>query len=138
MRVATPDLQRLADRVADRRENLGLSVRRAAIAAGISKDTWTRVEKSEKVNLSTHAAVEAVLGWAAGSCRKILDGGEPVLDTQGKITAVPPDLLEAEVRDAVQGALIASTDDLTTAQIREVNDRAIAALRERGILPADD
>lgn len=138
--MATPDLQRLAERVTDRRERLGLSVRRAATVAGISKDTWTRIEDAKPVRQQTYDAIEPVLGWTAGSCRKIVDGGEAVQveSDEGRITAVPPETLEAELRDAVQGALIASTDDLTAAQIRQVNERAIEILRSRGILPGKD
>lgn len=135
----TPDLNQLARTVTDRRHQLGLSVLRAATLASISKDTWARVEGGQPVRHMTYEKIEAVLGWAAGSCRKIMGGGEAVLlddiDTGARITVVPPDALEAGIRDAVQGALIASTDDLTAAQIREVNERAIAVLRERGILP---
>jgi transcriptional regulator with XRE-family HTH domain len=140
-RVATPDLQRLAERIAARRKRLGLSVRRAAAAAGISKDTWTRLENAQSVWQSTYDAIEPVLGWTAGSCRKIIDGGEAAyLDEAepGQITPVPPQVLETEIRAAVQGALISSTDELTTAQVREVNDKAIAALRDAGILPPAD
>lgn len=139
MSVSTPDLQRLAERIADRRNRLGLSVRRAATLAGVSKDTWTRLEAALPVRHSTYDKAELTLGWTAGSCRKITDGGDPVLlEDAGSApgtTAVPPETLEVEVRDAVQGALIASTDELTTAQIREVNEHAIAILRARGILP---
>lgn len=143
MGVSTPDLQRLAEHVADRRNRLGMSVRRAAGVAGVSKDTWTRLEAALPVRHSTYDAAELALGWTAGSCRKIADGGDALLledaaESATSTTSVPPETLEVEIRDAVQGALIASTDELTTSQIREVNEHAIAILRARGILPPKD
>lgn len=127
----------------ERRLQLNLSVIRAADMADISKDTWKRVERASPVRHLTYDKIEAALGWTVGSCRKIADGGEPVLlddeqDGAAHIVPVPPDVLEDEFRGAVQGALIASTDGMTTSTIREVNDRAIAILRARGILPAED
>lgn len=143
MSVSTPDLQRLAERVKKRRLQLNLSVIRAADLAGLSKDTWKRVEEALPVRHITYDKVEVALRWTVGSCRKIVEGGEAViLDDAGafgaQITPVPPEMLEAEIRDAVQGALIATADDLTAAKIRQVNERAIAVLRERGILPPGD
>lgn len=140
MDVATPDLQRLAARVSERRLGLNLSIKRAAVLAGLSKDTWMRVEAGESVRHLTYDKVETALRWTIGSCRKIMDGGEAVdLDDQvSHIAVVLPEDLEEEIRDAVQGALISTTDDLTSSQIRDVNERAIAVLRARGILPPRD
>lgn len=138
MDVATPDLQRLAAQVNERRLGLNLSIKRAAVLAGLSKDTWMRVEAGESVRHLTYDKVEVALRWTVGSCRKIMDGGDPVPlgDSSGAVvTEVPQEWLEGEVRGAVKDALIATTDDLTTSQIRDINDRAIATLRERGILP---
>ncbi|MFI0900626.1 hypothetical protein [Streptomyces sp. NPDC020983] len=139
--MATPDLRRLADRVAERRNGLNLSIKRAAELGPMSKDTWIRVEAGESVQRQTYTKVEAVLHWAVGSCRKVLDGGEPTSlpdEDHHRITVVPPEDLETEIRDAVQGALIATTDDLTTAQVRQVHERAIEVLRARGVLPPKD
>jgi hypothetical protein len=144
VRVSTPDLQGLASRVLERRKGLNLSIKRAAALGPMSKATWMRVEAGLEAQHQTYDKVERVLRWTVGSCRKILEGGEPVplADPPGRITSVPPENLEAEIRDAVQNALISTTDDLTSSKIRSVNERAIAILRERGILPdksaADD
>lgn len=135
-----PDLYRLATAVTTRRLQLNLSILRAASMANVSKDTWKRIERAEPVRHLTYDKVESALSWTVGSCRKIMDGGEATLlnddiEAGVRITAVPPAALEGEIRDAVQGALIATADDLTVAQIREVNQRAIEILRARGILP---
>jgi hypothetical protein len=139
--VATPDLQRLAAHVTRRRLDLNLSVKRAASIAHMSKDTWVRVERGDAVQHLTYGKVEAALGWAVGSCRKIRSDGEAVLldESAGKsgIVAVPPETLEIEVRDAVQGAMIAATDTPTASEIRKVNEHVIGILRARGILPPE-
>lgn len=136
--MATPDLGRLAAHVHSRRLHLNLSLKRAGDLAGLSKDTWARVEHGEAVRHMTYDKIETALGWTGGSCRKILDGGEAVpLDDSSavEITHVPPETLEGEIRNAVQGAMIASTNTPTAAEIRAVNERVIDLLRNRGILP---
>jgi hypothetical protein len=139
--VSTPDLRRLADCVVERRKGLNLSIKRAAALAPMSKDTWIRVEAGKEVQGQTYDKVEGVLHWTVGSCRKVLDGGDPMLlpdsDSQ-RITPVPPEDLAVAVGDAVQDALIATTDDLTSAKIRDVTEHAIKILRDRGVLPPTD
>jgi transcriptional regulator with XRE-family HTH domain len=137
--VATPDLQRLAERVKARRLELNLSIKRAATLASMSKDTWTRVETGANVHHVTYDKVETALRWTVGSCRKIMDGGDAILldagqDSADSIQQVPSEDLEEQIRQAVQGAMVAGTD-LNASKIREVNERAIAVLRARGILP---
>lgn len=136
----TPDLRRLATTVQRRRLQLNLPVTSAAATASVSRDTWKRVERGEPVRHMTYDRIETALGWTTGSCQKVMDGGEADLldgdvEAGSTIRSIPPELLEADIRDAIQGALIATTDDLTTAQIRQVNERAIEVLRARGILP---
>ena len=53
----------------------------AAVAnSGISRSSWQRLESSYLATPrpSTALKVEKVLGWAHGSVRAIIDGGEPV------------------------------------------------------------
>lgn len=105
--------------------------------AGLSKDTWMRVEGGGPVRHVTYDKVESTLGWTVGSCRKIMDGGEPSLldfDFDVEFAAVPAEQQEAAIRHAVQDAMVAGTD-LNASKIREVNERVIETLRERGILP---
>ncbi|GAA2199785.1 MULTISPECIES: helix-turn-helix domain-containing protein [Streptomyces] len=76
--MTTRDLDRLAKYVKAHRLELYPSRLAAAQAAGISKDTWHRVEEGEAVRDSTYAKIDKALGWAAGSCLVIAEGGEPV------------------------------------------------------------
>jgi transcriptional regulator with XRE-family HTH domain len=80
--MADANWQRLGDYVVARRAALGMRDRRAfAAATGVTDRTLGKLENGKKVSASTLGAVENQLGWAPGSCRRILAGGEP--------TAVP-------------------------------------------------
>ena len=72
--------ERLGDYVVARRTALGMRDRRAfAAATGITDRTLGKLENGKRVSASTLGTVENHLGWAPGSCRRILSGGEPVL-----------------------------------------------------------
>jgi transcriptional regulator with XRE-family HTH domain len=72
------DWRRLADYVVARRVELGMRDRRAfAEATGVTERTLGKLEKGQRVSASTLAIVENQLGWAPGSYRRILAGGEP-------------------------------------------------------------
>lgn len=77
--MATRDLDRLAKHVKAHRLELYTSRDAAAAAAGMTKDTWQRVEEGRPVRESSYAKVDRALGWATGSCVSIAEGGEPVL-----------------------------------------------------------
>ncbi|MFD0052974.1 helix-turn-helix domain-containing protein [Streptomyces sp. NPDC127168] len=77
--MATRDLERLAHRVKAHRMEQYRSRDAAADAAGITRNTWKRVEEGQEVRESTYAKVDKALGWAIGSCLTIADGGSPVL-----------------------------------------------------------
>jgi len=76
--MITEDLRRLADYVVARRVELGMRDRRAlAAATGITDRTLGKLENGQRVSPSTLGVIENVLGWAPGSCRRIMAGGEP-------------------------------------------------------------
>src|SRR5580658_9855722 len=80
--MADANWERLGDYVVARRTALGMRDRRAfAAATGVTDRTLGKLENGKRVSASTLGAVENQLGWAPGSCRLILAGGEP--------TAVP-------------------------------------------------
>jgi hypothetical protein len=80
--MADANWQRLGDYVVARRAALGMRDRRAfAAATGVTDRTLGKLENGKRVSASTLGAVENELGWAPGSSRRILAGGEP--------TAVP-------------------------------------------------
>jgi hypothetical protein len=74
------DWKRLGDYVVARRIALGMRDRRAlAAATGVTDRTLGKLENGRRVSPSTLGAVENHLGWAPGSCRRILAGREPVM-----------------------------------------------------------
>jgi hypothetical protein len=90
--MAGEDWQRLADYIVGRRVELGMRDRRAlATATGVTERTLGKLENGQHVSASTLGMVENRLGWAPGSCRRILAGGEP--------NAGPPDLGQEERGD---------------------------------------
>lgn len=136
--MATPDLERLAVLVQKRRTELRLGIEPAAKLGGISKDTWKRVEASQKVWDRTYGGIEAALQWAPGSCLRIIAGDDPVtnepLTDDVKVAQVPKAELERLVGDAVTTAAIATKGSLTGDEILELNRRVIEELHERGVL----
>jgi len=90
--MAGEDWQRLADYVVARRVELGMRDRRTfAEATEVTERTLGKLENGQRVSPSTLAMVENRLGWAPGSCRRLLAGGEP--------TVVSPDRGHAENED---------------------------------------
>lgn len=82
--MAGEDWQRLADYVIARRVELNMRDRRAfAEATGVTDRTLGKLENGQRVSASTLGVVENHLGWAPGSCRRILAGGEPDTGSPG-------------------------------------------------------
>jgi transcriptional regulator with XRE-family HTH domain len=78
--MAGEDWKRLSDYVVARRIALGMRDRRAfAAVTGVTDRTLGKVENGKRVSASTLGAIENHLGWAPGSCRRILTGGEPII-----------------------------------------------------------
>lgn len=72
--------ERLGDYVVARRTALGMRDRRSfAAATGVTDRTLGKLENGGRVSASTLGVVENHLGWAPGSCRRVLSGGEPVI-----------------------------------------------------------
>src|SRR5215469_15646509 len=90
--MASEDWLRLADYVVARRVELGMRDRRAlAEATGVTERTLGKLENGQRVSPSTLAMVENRLGWAPGSSRRVLAGGEPQMGS--------PDRGHAEYED---------------------------------------
>lgn len=140
--MATRDLGRLAERVKAHRMALYPSRLAAAKTAGISKDTWQRVEEGQEVRESTYAKVDRTLGWSIGSCVTISEGGEPVLvdhPANGAPAPAPAASISAEaVRRA---AFEAARSKLPTAPIGDVDafsDELVEVLRKAGFVSDAD
>jgi hypothetical protein len=137
--MTTPDLDRLATLVQKRRTELRLGIEPAAKLGGISKDTWKRVEASQKVWDRSYAGIDEALQWATGSCLRVLAGDDPIISepiagTDVKVSDVPKSELARLVGDAVQIAAIATKGSLTGDEIAKLNERVLQELRERGVI----
>lgn len=136
--MSTRDLERLAKAVKTARLALHPSRLAAAKAAGMSKDTWQRVEEGMEVRDGTYAKIEKVLNWPAGECLAIAEGTGPSTpdssDDDPRVTVLAPEEVDESVRNIVQLAAIATAPDMTGKQIKELSDRIARDLRELGKL----
>lgn len=134
--MATLDLDRLAKHVKAHRMELYPSRLAAAQAAGISKDTWKRVEEGLDVRESTYAKIDKVLEWGTGSCILIASGGTPVLaDSQDRPTpqSAPPLHLDADaVRRAAFEAARAKLPGAPIGDIDAFSDELVEILKRAG------
>jgi len=138
---STRDYERLAVLARKRRAELGLALNDTNAKAGqISKMTWQRVEKGLLIRDTNYVKIDGLLQWAPGSCIQVAEGGEPVLvdDVAGapgiQKSPVPRDVIDREARDVVQLALIATAKGTTAEEIRDMSERVVQELRERGLL----
>lgn len=134
------DLERLAKLVQQRRLELKLGIEPAAKLAGMSKDTWKRVEAGLNVRPTSYTGIEAALQWATRSCQRIIDGQDPIIyepsdEAPGhRIAHIPKSDLERAVGDAVTSAALGTKGSLTADEILELNARVLQELRERGVI----
>lgn len=143
-RMTTPrDLSRLAQAVKRRRLELGLARLTAAQSAGISKDTWQKVEEGQPVREVSYAKIDAALGWASGSCEMVAGGGAPIPVESANtaegvdiatVTITTPKNLGDEVRRSVQTASLGTLGHLTADEIRTLSEQVVADLRARGVI----
>ncbi|MFF7022954.1 helix-turn-helix domain-containing protein [Streptomyces klenkii] len=140
MATSPRDLERLARYVEQRRHELQLPRTEAASLAGMSKDTWRRVETGLPVRDSKYVQIDRVLQWATGSCVAVMGGGEPVLVEASaakpgtSLAQVPGVDLEAEIQRAVESASVAATDHLSASEIRALSAQVVKELKGRGVL----
>jgi hypothetical protein len=134
------DLGRLAALVRERRLHLGLGIEPAAKLAGMSKDTWKKVEAAQNVRATSYTGIERALQWAPGSCQRIIEGGDAVVveaspdALDNTIAVIPKAELKRQVGDAVNSAVIGIKGDMTADEILELNERVLRELSERGVI----
>lgn len=137
------DYERLATLARRRRAELGLALNDMnAKAGGLSNRTWQRVERGMEIRDTNYVKVDGLLRWAPGSCLRILDGGDPVPveelkdpEAEGvQKSPMPREVIDEEARGVVQLALIATAKGTTAEEIREMSERIVRDLRERGLI----
>lgn len=133
--MSTRDLERLAKAVKAARLAQYPSRVAAAQAAGISKETWKRIEESKEVRDGSYAKVEKALGWPGETCDNIAAGAPAPAgpdDADSDLTIRRSEEMDESVRDIVQLAAIATTPGLTGEEIRALSDRITEDLRRAG------
>lgn len=84
-------LDRLGAKVREARERTGLIIDEIAQRAGISPNTWARVERAEgSIRRLNQAAIERTLGWPHGTFDALLSGKEPPTEDATTSTPAPP------------------------------------------------
>jgi hypothetical protein len=135
------DYERLAARARKRRKDLGIALNDDnAKQGGVSKGTWSRVEKGLPIRDTNYKKIDGLMQWAVGSCIDVLDGGEPIPVDQVEAapdvqkSPLPPEVLDRERLETVQLALIATAKGTPAEEIREMSERVVRDLRERGLI----
>ncbi|MFE2073657.1 helix-turn-helix domain-containing protein [Streptomyces misionensis] len=136
--MATRDLDRLAKHVKAHRLEQYSSRDAAAAAAGVTRNTWKRVEEGETVRESTYVAIDKALGWAVGSCIAIAEGGDPVFAGEPSAAGGAPKQLSAEeARRLMWEAARATLPNAPLGDIDAFGDEFVEKLRRAGVV-ADD
>ncbi|MEE4419562.1 helix-turn-helix domain-containing protein [Streptomyces bugieae] len=131
----TKALQRLAELIRQRRIDLDKPKVALAAAAGISPNTYLKVEEGRAVRENTYKALDAALGWASGSCRAVLDGAaEPIEIDRGPGDTVIARIPEEDLGQALTSAIVAVSDSLTAPEIRDMSRKVVEELKRRGLL----
>ncbi|MBR8638700.1 hypothetical protein KEF29_03645 [Streptomyces tuirus] len=142
-RADEPDYERLATLARRRRAELGLALNdKNAKAGGLSNRTWQRVEKGLEIRETNYVKIDGLLQWAPGSCLSVLDGGHPVPVEEMKDpeasgvqkSPLSPEAASKEALDTVQLALIATAKGTPAEELREMSERVVHDLRERGLI----
>ncbi|MFJ4974142.1 hypothetical protein ACIP6X_02125 [Streptomyces coeruleorubidus] len=137
------DYERLATLARRRRAELGLALNDVnAKAGGLSNRTWQRVEKGLEIRETNYVKVDGLLKWAPGSCLNVLDGGDPTPVEEMKEpaasdvqkSALPQDVIDRQAIETIQLALIATAKGTSAEEIREMSERAVRDLKERGLI----
>ena len=123
--MANPDWQRLGSFVIARRMALGIKDRRVLKKiSGLSDRTIGTLERGGSVNGATLGAIENALGWEPGSARRILEGGEPVI--QGE--SAEPQQPRRRYDDPAEQAIWESIKDVRITGDPEEDERIKAGM----------
>ncbi|MGW0032094.1 hypothetical protein ACWDXD_19990 [Streptomyces sp. NPDC003314] len=135
----TPEA-RLGRLVHARRMELDLSLRAAAESADIAVNTLRRVESGLPVRAVNYAKIDRALSWASGSSMAVLGGAHHPIEVEA--TPVDDGIMLASIHDedlkgAVTNAVVAVADTLTAREIRDISERVLQELRQRGLLEGE-
>jgi len=110
--------------VRERRLELDLSQRDAAVRAGISNQTWLNVENGRSANGRSLTKIERALDWPPGTIDAIAAGTDPP-----SVAATP--LLDVTVLgNLTRLAEVLSAEDLTREEIQRVVDAVVEIVND--------
>jgi transcriptional regulator with XRE-family HTH domain len=110
----------------------------AAAAAGVTRNTWKRVEEGLSVRELTYSKIDKALGWVTGSCILIAEGGEPFLAAAlPPYTPAAPELSEDEARKAAYEAARAAMPRAPIGEVDDFVNRFVEGLRRTGQVKGD-
>lgn len=119
--------------VRDAREARGGTQAWLSSEADVSRATIQKLERGEPVRPGTLSKVEKVIKWAPGSSRGILDGAASPIEMKGtRTTGGLAKIPDGELDQAITNAMVATVDNMTAAEIREVARKAVEELRRLG------
>lgn len=102
MRPTPRDLSGLAVLVRDARVGRGVTVVDAALAAGVSRSTWVRIENGLKIRPDLLGRIESYLGWSPSSVRRWLENGGPAPGDTDEDAPPPRELTPREVIESLR------------------------------------
>lgn len=115
-----------------------MTIRAAAIASGLSDQTWKNVEQGRKVSDRTLALVERALGWEPGSVDAILAGCDPTpAEPPGErsLAELAEQVAELRARLDRLEEMLGIRRMLADAELEEVADRLHEEKRRAGRRP---
>ncbi|OPG13664.1 helix-turn-helix transcriptional regulator [Microbispora sp. GKU 823] len=124
MSIPSGDWPTLARTVRERRQQLGIPTQQAAAErAGLSLNSWQRLEAGTPVSVRTVQAAARVLGWRPGALMAVLNG-HPAPDAPAPAEAEPGAVLPVDrpalVYLGTDGSIVQlDRADLTTMPARE-------------------
>ncbi|MBY4212617.1 helix-turn-helix domain-containing protein [Rhodococcus fascians] len=128
------DHRRFAQRVRERRQQLGLSRIQVRDRGGPSEPTLTKIERAEinEPSPATLMKLDAGLAWAPGSSARLLSGGEPrdVEDHKSRSSATLPDVDRVAVDIATVTALVSVSTDLTELADQRPSDSDLRSIAD--------
>jgi transcriptional regulator with XRE-family HTH domain len=122
--------QQVGEQMAQRRRTLKMSMRAAAKAGGTSPSTWSDLERGVRTNpdMATQRAVARALGWSLDWLDRILDGGEPELDSAEPVSQ--PDVADVLRRVELLEELVVELRE-TQAEEAERTAHSASAILDR-------
>jgi len=143
------DWERLADAIKRRREALGFTQVKLAELVGVTDTTIRNLEGGRQFTRppSSLPSVERALGWAPGSARAVMAGGEPTVEADAapvdvnsryEIEEPPADAPEGVgmiVRNTVIAVVGVLAPDTPLSEVQKIEARALEAVLERGGRP---